>query len=594
MANNYEANAGSGGKTFASIQISNVDYPSIFCYGSDDSGSTARLMKTDSNGELYVIDTELEAAIYADDDDWTDGTSKHVLTGGLYQSSPQTITDGDVGPLQVTSNGFLIVSVNDMPSDTFVAEDGALGKGVLIQGDDGTDRHNVAVDTSGYVRVNVSETVAVIGTATDSSAYSDKLLVIGGVDTNANYWKVASSGAGLVDVNTMPNDTFVAEDGALGKGVLLQGDDGTDRHNVAVDTSGLLQIDLVADSAGGVEVVQDTAADLNVTEASASDIKTAVELIDDTVYVDDADWTDGASKHLLIGGLYQSSPQTITDGDVGPLEVTSNGYLIVSVNGTVTADVTGQGDVPVTLDGESVTLGASDGTDIGDVDVASVVPGTGATNLGKAEDASHTGGDTGVFVLAVRNDTLATLAGTDGDYAPFQVNASGALYVAATDTAGDVAHDGADSGNPVKVGAYAGNAMPTAVANADRVNVLADLYGRLINCPWAPQEKWQSYTSGGSPIADTNDDVVFAAAGASVKHYITHFSAMNGDGSTDTRVDLKDEDDTVLASIWAENSGGGAALTFNPPIAVTANKAVEVACSAAASVTVNINGYQGP
>ena len=31
--------------------------------------------------------------------------------------------------------------------------------------------------------------------------------------------------------------------------------------------------------------------------------------------------------------------------------------------------------------------------------------------------------------LGVRNDSLAALAGADGDYAPLQVNATGALYV---------------------------------------------------------------------------------------------------------------------------------------------------------------------
>ena len=46
-----------------------------------------------------------------------------------------------------------------------------------------------------------------------------------------------------------------------------------------------------------------------------------------------------------------------------------------------------------------------------------------------AEDAAHTTSDTGNFVLGVRNDTLAALGGTDGDYVPFQMNASGALYV---------------------------------------------------------------------------------------------------------------------------------------------------------------------
>ena len=73
-------------------------------------------------------------------------------------------------------------------------------------------------------------------------------------------------------------------------------------------------------------------------------------------------------------------------------------------------------------------LAANDGVDIGDVDVTSVVPGTGATNLGKAEDAAHTSGDVGVMSLAVRNDDVAALGGADGDYAPLQVNAAGSLY----------------------------------------------------------------------------------------------------------------------------------------------------------------------
>jgi hypothetical protein len=75
-------------------------------------------------------------------------------------------------------------------------------------------------------------------------------------------------------------------------------------------------------------------------------------------------------------------------------------------------------------------LSANSGVDIGDVDVTSVIPGTASANLGKAEDTAHSSGDVGVMSLAVRNDTLATLAGSDGDYAPIQVNADGAVYVA--------------------------------------------------------------------------------------------------------------------------------------------------------------------
>lgn len=46
--------------------------------------------------------------------------------------------------------------------------------------------------------------------------------------------------------------------------------------------------------------------------------------------------------------------------------------------------------------------------------------------------------------------------------------------------AGDVANDGIDSGNPVKVGFHARQTNPTAVANADRVNAMSDDVGRQV------------------------------------------------------------------------------------------------------------------
>ena len=50
-------------------------------------------------------------------------------------------------------------------------------------------------------------------------------------------------------------------------------------------------------------------------------------------------------------------------------------------------------------------------------------------NIVSVEDAVHGDGDSGVMALGVRNDTLAALAGTDGDYAPLQVDANGALFI---------------------------------------------------------------------------------------------------------------------------------------------------------------------
>lgn len=63
--------------------------------------------------------------------------------------------------------------------------------------------------------------------------------------------------------------------------------------------------------------------------------------------------------------------------------------------------------------------------------VTDLIPGVAATNLGKAEDAAHTTGDTGVMMLGVRESTATDLSAgnTNGDYEPLQVDANGALWV---------------------------------------------------------------------------------------------------------------------------------------------------------------------
>lgn len=95
-------------------------------------------------------------------------------------------------------------------------------------------------------------------------------------------------------------------------------------------------------------------------------------------------------------------------------------------DGTEIASVTAANQLEV-----AVTAALPAGTNnIGDVDVLSVIPGVGATNLGKAEDAAHSSGDVGVMGLAVRNDAGTALA-ADGDYIPLIVNSAGHLWVAA-------------------------------------------------------------------------------------------------------------------------------------------------------------------
>lgn len=74
-------------------------------------------------------------------------------------------------------------------------------------------------------------------------------------------------------------------------------------------------------------------------------------------------------------------------------------------------------------------LSANSGIDIGDVDVTSLIPGTGATSLGKAVDSVAGSTDTGVAALFVRRDTPTTLTPADGDYARAGLDSLGSQWV---------------------------------------------------------------------------------------------------------------------------------------------------------------------
>lgn len=101
-----------------------------------------------------------------------------------------------------------------------------------------------------------------------------------------------------------------------------------------------------------------------------------------------------------------------------------------AVNGS--GNATGALRVELPTNGTGV-VGLNVGTNsigkISDI-TTSVVPGTAATNLGKAEDAGHSSGDTGVSVLYVRNDTLADKTNTDVDYSAPSTDIKGRVMTA--------------------------------------------------------------------------------------------------------------------------------------------------------------------
>lgn len=235
---------------------------------------------------------------------------------------------------------------------------------------------------------------------------------------------------------------------------------------------------------------------------------------------------DGASTPILAGGGVEADAirVTIASDSTGMVSVDDNGASLTVDDGGSTLSVD-DGGGSLTVDGTVAVSGT-----------AAVSVAAGATTIAKAEDAAHVSGDVGVPALAVQQSSPSSLADADGDYAMLQmflgrlwcssevtasaasigkqedsISSSGDVGVpalaiqrsapadiagnqdyaflqmsagrlwASGEAYGEVAHDAADSGNPVKIGAKAYDrfALPSAVAANDRANLASDLFGRL-------------------------------------------------------------------------------------------------------------------
>ncbi len=164
----------------------------------------------------------------------------------------------------------------------------------------------------------------------------------------------------------------------------------------------------------------------------------------------------------------------MADNTTGLLVQTASGQFVstklVDSGGSNVATVSAAGALKV--DGSAVTQPVSGTVAIG----TSVVPGTGATNLGKAEDAGHTTGDVGVMILGVRNDAGTALATTDLDYIPLSMDANGALRVTGGGGGTQYVGDAAATATPTGTMAMglANSAAPSDVsANNDAVALWA-------------------------------------------------------------------------------------------------------------------------
>ncbi len=383
---------------------------------------------------------------------------------------------------------------------------------------------------------------------------------------------------------------------------------------------------------------------------------------------DNLDITPGTGRTIgtdLVGGVDYQRVKVVwgPDGTVNDADVATGKPMPVQLRSSTGTDLIGTAG---TASAAVVTVqGIASGTAL----TASLKDATAGT-LVKAEDAAAVSGDLGVMVLGVRRDTPASSSTTDGDYSTFNFDANGSLYTTATlsgsitvsSSAGDVAHDGVDSGNPIKVGGYAKAAAPSdvsadgdrvnawflrngaqsvnltaagalipgdattglsvggavahdgadsgkplkigararsseiaAVSSDDRSDLLTDLVGKLIVLPYANPE---NFVSGAitTAMTGTTTTSLLAAPASGLRNYITQITVSCAHATQGTDVIIQDgSGGTTLYTIPAAALYGGATVTFPTPLRqpTTATAIYCANVTTGSSTKVSASGYKG-
>lgn len=333
--------------------------------------------------------------------------------------------------------------------------------------------------------------------------------------------------------------------------------------------------DVTVNNAAGASAVniQDGGNSITVDGSVTATVSGTATTSDTATLVDDAAFTPATSRVMMTGAMFDDvAPDSVNEGDGGAVRMSSNRNLYATlrdaagnerganvsagnallvdasattqpVSGTVAATQSGTWNVTNVSGTVSLPTGAATEATLGtrltesDFDTK-----TGSlTEAAPASDTASSGLNGRLQRIAQRITSLIALIPAALVSGRFDVNigaapatltvASHAVTNAGTfavqaATAGDVAHDAADSGNPVKAGAkaIAHGTNPTAVAAADRT----DLYANRAGIP---------FVIGGHPnivtieaaytAAQTDTSIVSVAGGLKIVVTQLQFTADN-------------------------------------------------------------------
>jgi hypothetical protein len=544
MSDNTTLDAGSGGDTIATDDIAGVKYQRVKISTGVDGSATdvdvgggveaAALRVTvasDSTGVLSVDDNGSTLSV-------DDGGGALTVDGTVAVSGTVTVdlsTNNDVtvtsGAITETNSGAIKTSVELIDDAVYTDGSGTPSKGLAVMGTDGTNPQIVSTNATGHVNIaDGGNTITVDGTvaATQSGTWT----VQPGNTANTTAWKV-------------------------------------DASSVAVpitDNSGSLTVDN-----GGTFAVQDS-----------------------QVVADNAGFTDGTTKVQPVGYIFDEVAGTaLTENDAAAARIDSKRAQVGVIEDATTrgqrAAVSAAGAVKV--DGSAATQPVS-GT------VAATQSGTWTVQPGNTANTTAWKVDGSAVTQPVSYATTGSGNATGALRVELANNGTGVMgtvgtvTTVSTVTGGGIAHDSADSGNPLKVGGKAGTADVTAVTDGDRTDMRFDTLGHQVVRPYALHENLVSGAT--AAITDTTSTSVLPSAGASTRNYVTTILVTNSHATVGTLVTIKDgSGGTTLYAGYAAPVGGGFSVSFPTPLRGSAATAVHAVCGTTGSnVYVSASGYK--
>jgi len=494
---------------------------------------------TVSNGSLNVAIT---GGAGSGGTSQTDNAALSAVTpiGALYDTTPPAVTDGNVGAPVMDSSRRLIINCASGCSGSSFADNAAFTFGTTTI----TPIAGVFDDVS-------------TNTATENSAAVARITAQKGLHVNirnASGTEVGTAGAPIRIDPTGTTAQLVTNAGTFATQAAQSGTWTVQPGNTANTTPWLTTI-----SQGGNAATVNGSGQLSITCANCSGSGASA--------VDDAAFTVATDSGAPAMGLFDDvTPDSVNEGDAGVLRMSANRNLYSTIRDAAGnergANVNASNQLSVSVD-NTVTVASHAVTNAGTFAVQAEQSGTwNVTNisgtvslptgaatsanqttiighvdgleggLGASGDAAATAGSTGSLsakqrLMTSQLDSIKTAVETLDNAisgAGFNVTQFGGTNVSVNNGAvsngtirvtvasdstgqiianGGVAHDGVDSGNPVKVGgkAIAHGTNPTAVAAADRT----DWYFNRAGVP---------FVIGGHPNVQTIEAQVQDADGA--------------------------------------------------------------------------------